>query len=379
MRFSRTLWIALWREIAVDAALGLGAVALLYLARNLLRYAGRLLELGAGPGDLAHVAGCVLLVMGAHALPIAFLFGLAVALSRMAADGEIAALRACGVGQGAIAAPLLGLAVAVSGATAWASLDLEPRARRELRETFLALARRSAELEPGRFRELAGRTLFVRERTADGALVGVFLADQSQPERPFVLFAERGSLRWDDASARLRLHLERGDVVFEPPAGEPRDRTPARATFERLDYAFPADSLLAAGPGDLLPKDMSQSELRDIVARARNGGSLAGLAKTAIEHYEIQTQRRYALPAAPLVLALAAIPLSQRRGRAARARGALLCAALAGGYYAAFVAARAVALAGGLPANAAPWLPNAAFAALGLGLLARDRGVPRAG
>ena len=59
MRFPRTLWIALWREIAVDAALGLGAVALLYLARNLLRYAGRLLELGAGPGDLAHVAGCV--------------------------------------------------------------------------------------------------------------------------------------------------------------------------------------------------------------------------------------------------------------------------------------------------------------------------------
>jgi lipopolysaccharide export system permease protein len=124
---------------------------------------------------------------------------------------------------------------------------------------------------------------------------------------------------------------------------------------------------------------MSQSELSDVVARARAGGSLADLEKPAIEHYEMQIQRRYALPAAPLVLALAAIPLSQRRGRAARARGALLCAALAGGYYAAFVAARAVALAGGLPATAAPWLPNAAFAALGLGLLARDRGVPRAG
>ena len=78
------------------------------------------------------------------------------------------------------------------------------------------------------------------------------------------------------------------------------------------------------------------------------------------------------------MLALAAIPLSQRRARAARARGALLCAGLAGGYYAAFVAARALALAGGLPAAAAPWLPNAAFAALGVLLLARARAVPAA-
>jgi lipopolysaccharide export system permease protein len=376
MRLPRTLWTALWREIAANSALGLGAVALVYLASNLLRYAGRLFGLGAGPGDVAHVAGCVLLVMGAHALPIAFLFGLAVALSRMAADAEILALRACGVGQGALVAPLLALALAVSGATAVASLDLEPRARRELREAFHALAVRAALLEPGRFRELDGRTLFARERAADGGLVGVFVADRSQPERPFVLFAERGSLRWDAAAARMRLHLVRGDVVFERPADAPRDDAPARMSFESLDYAFAPDELLGAGPGDLLPKDMSLAELREIVARARAGGSLDGLEKPTIEHYELQIQRRYALPAAPLVLALVAAPLALRPGRAARARGALLCAALTGGYYAAFVAARAVALAGGLPALAAPWLPNAAFAALGLGLLARARHLP---
>src|SRR5262245_65596414 len=107
MRLPTTLWTALWREVATHAALGLAAVALLYVAHNALRYAGRLGELGAGPADLARVVGCVLVVMAAHALPIAFLFGLAVGLSRMAADAETLALRACGVGQGALAAPLL--------------------------------------------------------------------------------------------------------------------------------------------------------------------------------------------------------------------------------------------------------------------------------
>src|SRR5262245_40537018 len=311
--------------------------------------------------------------MVAHALPVVFLFGLAVALARMAADGEAKALRACGVGLASLVVPLLALALAVSAATAVASLDLEPRARRELREAFHTMAARGALLEPGRFREIAGRTLFVRARGADGSLEGVLLEDKSRPDRPFVLFAATGSWRWDPGEARVHLHLERGDVLFERVPDGGRSRAPARMGFATLDYAFPVDELAEAGPGELLPKDMSLEELHAAVALARAGGSLAHLEKASVEHYEIQIQRRYALPAAPVVLALAAIPLALRPGRAARARGALLCAALAAGYYAAFVVVRAVALAGGLPAASAPWLPNAAFAAAGIWLLARAR------
>jgi lipopolysaccharide export system permease protein len=376
LQVSRTLWLALWREVAGHAALGLAAVALLYLGRNLLRYVERLQGLGAGPGDVAQVAGSVLVVMLAHALPVAFLFGVCAALARMAADGEVGALRACGVGLAALAAPLLALSLAVAGAAGALSLDLEPRARRSLRETLHALAARGALLEPGRFHELGDRTLFVRGRAADGSLAGVFVEDRSHARRRFALVAERGSWRWDAGEGRVHLHLERGDVVIEPEPG-PGERPPARLSFATLDHAFPAPDLAAAGPGELLPKDMSLAELRAVVALGRAGGSLAHLEKTRVEHYEIQLQRRLALPAAPVVLALAGIPLALRPGRAGRARGAWLCAALAAGYYAAFVAARAVALAGGLPAVAAPWLPNAAFAAAGLLLLARAARGPR--
>jgi lipopolysaccharide export LptBFGC system permease protein LptF len=87
----------------------------------------------------------------------------------MAADGEALALRACGVGLGALVAPLLALGLGVSAVTALVSLELEPRARRELREAFHAMAARGALLEPGRFREIGGRTPFVRSRAADGS------------------------------------------------------------------------------------------------------------------------------------------------------------------------------------------------------------------
>jgi LPS export ABC transporter permease LptF len=375
VRLPRTLWVALWREVAGHAALGFAAVALLYLGRNCLRYAARLHALGAGPGDVAEVASAVLVVMAAHALPVAFLFGVSVALARMAADGEVRALRACGVGLAALVAPLLGLALLAAGATAVLSLELEPRARRSLRETFHAIAARGALVEPGRFRELAGRTLYVRARAADGSLAGVFLEDRSRAGRRVSLFAERGSWRWDAGEGRVHLHLERGEALIE---GEPdrRERVPARLSFAALDYAFPASDLAAAGPGELLPKDMSLAELRAAVALGRSGGSLAHLEKPRVEHYEIQIQRRLALPAAPVVLALAGIPLALRPGRGARARGAWLCAALAAGYYAAFVGARAIALAGGIPPVAAPWIPNAVFAAAGVWLLARARRAP---
>lgn len=376
MRLPRTLWLSLWREVSGGAALGLGGVALLYLGRNLLRYVERLHALGAGPSDVAGVAGCVLVVMTAHALPVAFLFGLSLALARLASDGEALALRACGVGLTSLLVPLLALALVASAATGLASLELEPRARRALRERFHAMAARGTLLEPGRFREIGGRTLFVRARAADGGLEGVFLEDRSRDAHPFVLVAEAGRWRWDAEGARVHLHLERGDVLFERGDGGRDPRAPGRMSFATLDYAFPVDELGGAGPGELLPKDMSLGELREAVARARAGESLAHLEKQQVEHYELQIQRRYALPAAPLVLALAVIPLALRPGRAARARGAWLCAALAGGYYAAFVAARAVALAGGLPAQLAPWLPNAAFAAFGIALILRARRIP---
>jgi lipopolysaccharide export system permease protein len=372
----RTLWLSLWREVAGAAALGLGAVALLYLGRNLLRYVERLHALGAGPSDVARVAGCVLVVMTAHALPVAFLFGLTVAVSRVAADREALALRACGVGPASLLAPLLALALVVSAATGVAALELEPRARRELRETFHAIAARGALLEPGRFREIGRRTLFVRGKGADGSLEGVFLEDRSREDHAFVLLAEAGRWRWDAEAARVHLHLERGDVLLERGRGGSPGRDPGRMSFATLDYAFPVEELAAAGPGELLPKDMSLGELRAVVALARAGASLAHLEKQRVEHYEMQIHRRYALPAAPLVLALAGIPLALRPGRAARARGAWLCAALVGGYYAAFVVARAIALAGGLPAPLAPWLPNAVFAGVGIALILRARRVP---
>ena len=114
----------------------------------------------------------------------------------------------------------------------------------------------------------------------------------------------------------------------------------------------------------------------EVVALARSGGSLNHLLEKNAEKYEGQIQRRYAVPFAPIVFALLAVPLSAIRMRGARAWGALLSALLVGGYYGMVGFSEYLAEVG-VPAVAALWLPNLCFATTGILLLLRMRRVPR--
>src|SRR5215468_5866790 len=72
-------------------------------------------------------------MVGAYAVPMGFLFGVLAAAGRMSADAEVTAMRACGMGLGALLGPVLLVAVAVSVLTALLMMEYEPMARREPR------------------------------------------------------------------------------------------------------------------------------------------------------------------------------------------------------------------------------------------------------
>ena len=87
----------------------------------------------------------------------------------------------------------------------------------------------------------------------------------------------------------------------------------------------------------------------------------------------MQLERRLALPAAPVLFALTAVPLAVRRRQAARSAGLAICLALVVTYYALLASGETLALAGHLPPRVALWLPNAALGAAGLWLLRPGR------
>ena len=306
----------------------------------------KLLLIGVDAADVATIVQCIVLTLLAYMVPIAFLFGVMVAIGRMAADAEILALRACGFGLREIMLPVFALAVVISGLTAWLLVDVEPRARRELREAVIAMTTHGSMIEQGEFKRVGERVVYVRSRDGEDRLEGILISDRSDPERPFMIFAESGVFGWD---------AERGEG--ELPAAQRRHPPRARGceglaqyrriAFDDFAYSFPVKNLIELETAQLRPKDMTIAELRATLARLEAGELVPHASRNPIE-YRLQIHRRYALPMAPMLFALVGVPLAARRTRGGRSWGVLLCAGLVGAYYGVLTFSQYLALAGAL-------------------------------
>jgi lipopolysaccharide export LptBFGC system permease protein LptF len=228
-------------------------------------------------------------------------------------------------------------------------------------------------LDPGKFRSLVGRTLFVNERDRQNNLRGVMISDRTDPTNPFVIFSERGRFSYDDVRQTFTLGLEDGALHLDADPNVPeRVRTIA---FEALDYSFDVSALIPTLTAAVRPRQMTFDELEDVVRRAREGSDLGDLHQRDPIEYELEIHRRYALPMAPMAFALIAVPLGLRRAARTRSRGALISLILAFAYYGLFSQARFLALDGGVAAHYALWIPNLVFGVIAVLLALRVRHV----
>jgi len=375
MRLPRTLSLYLARETLQYVAVGYLAIASLFLANNLLRRMEDLVQIGAHAGDVLGLTVRLVAILTTYALPIAFLFGMLVALGRFAADHEVLAARALGVSLAQLAAPILALAVAASAVSGWLLLRAEPIARRSLIELMGTVASRGGLLRAGEFTKLdrkGERVLFVDRHAKDGTLEGVMVSDRTDPKRAFTVVAGRGSFRFDRAAAIGHLLLRDGDVHFDPSDRE--SNKTQRIAFQRFDYAFDMSRMTSLGIDRLKPRDLTGSEIRKVLAHFDEHGTAPANAREQDRvEYEVQLARRSALPFAPLAFALLAVPLGLGLRRGARSYGAMLCVGIAFGYYVLMNAGSAYATAGQLSATLALWLPNLACLAIAAPLWWRAR------
>ena len=341
----------------MHAAVGLLAVTVIFVGRNLFRYGAELLAAGAPLELLGVVLRCVCVASLTYTLPIAFLFGVLAGVARLAEDRETLALDVCGLGLSSLVLPVLGLGLLVSAAAALLALDLEPRAKRELRSA-LSSASSAPLLEAGRFTSLGDRTLWVGARNGT-RVERVFASDRSRPERPVWVFAETGFIRAGSDTRGARLELRNGDLHL---ASEKRR---VRIAFESFELPLHDAASARWQPR---PKDLSTPELRRVVAGWRDD---PGLPRPAA--HEVQLERRLALPAAPLLFGLTAVPLALQRRRGARSWSVLCSIALVLGYYAVLASGTQLALAGLVSPRLGLWSPNLLLACTGALLALRDR------
>ena len=375
MRIPRTLSWYVLREVLLYASLGALAVGGVLVVQNALRHIQHLAGMGLTLADALQLFTVLIARFSTYAVPIAFLFGVMVAVGRLSSENEISAMQSLGVSFGQIVAPVVALSVVVALATGWLLHEAEPSARRDLRELLSQIAARGGIIQPGTFNDLdrSGQRLLYVDDRKDSQLEGILIFDRSNEAQPYTVVAETGEFAYEPETFTGHLRLYNGDIHFER---ELDDDKYQRISFREFDYAFGMEKLVGLSFERLQPRDMDTGQLLAIIDHFERTGQAPENARVKDRNrYELQYHWRLALPFTPILFALVGVPLGIRRTRGARSHGVLGCVVLVFLYYVLLSLCSQLVETGVLRAWIGLWIPNAVLATAAGWLLYR---APRA-
>jgi LPS export ABC transporter permease LptG/LPS export ABC transporter permease LptF len=358
----RILTRYIWKEVLSHALLG----GVLFTFILLMKYLGQLLEMAArNSASMGSVAKIFLFLLPntlSLTIPMAVLVGVLLGLSRLAADSEITAMRAVGIGVWFFVRVVSVVAVVGWGVSLFDSLYVAPRATAALLhvESTLKDEQASFAVQPRVFYEdFKNYVLYVQDiRAGTGASrwERIFLADLTDPTSPKVTTAEDAVVADRGAHTilmRLRNGTEHEQVID--------DGTPQYHVSTFLESEIPltigAQEDAHIGHNDTPILAMSNRVLYEHTKGP--GGRI----------YSIELHKRFAYPAACLVLMLIGIPLGISSQRGGKSTGFVVAIALVFIYY--FFSSTGVNLAreGKLPVFVGVWAANMIFGFFGLLLL----------
>jgi LPS export ABC transporter permease LptF/LPS export ABC transporter permease LptG len=356
------------REVTSHALLG----GVLFTFVLFMRDLGHIIELvvrdSASFTDVLRIFAYLLPNFLIVTIPMAVLVGILLGLSRLAADSEITAMRASGMG----ALDFVRIVSIVAGAALalglFNSLYLAPRsAAATLRlEEQLKSSQASFEVQPRVFYEdFRNYVLYIQDvRPAAGAALWhhVFLADLTQPANPNITTADQAVVVNGDQQT-IRLHLVNGGR-HETSPNDPNQYN--ISTFASTDLPIQTgaqeDQHLGRSDTPILALPLTELWRRGNSPESNIPGHPARL-------YRIEVNKRFSYPFACLVLMLIGVPLGLSSKRGGKSTGFVLTILLVFVYY--FLSSVGVALAknGKLSPFLGVWGANLLFAAAGALLL----------
>src|SRR5579864_4751296 len=351
-------------EVVSHAAIGAVIFTFVLFTKDL----GRILELvvrnSAPLSSVLEVVFLILPVTLTITIPAGVLVGILIGLSRMAADSEITAMRASGMGVWNFLR-VLSIFVVVAWVLALGNgLYLAPHAQAALSrvQDRLKTAEASFEVQPRVFYEGFPKTvLYVQDvRGGQRAAVwkGVFLAEMSSPGSPRVWQAEQGILV-SEGPTTLHLHLVNGSTHEIDPK-EPEHYQ--ISSFQQTD--IPIELPAADNKQDVEPVPVSEMETSSLLAQAK-------AQPAAARWYLIEFHKRLALPTACLVLALVGVPLGLSSKKGGKSSGFVLTIVLVFAYYSASLVGLSLARQGKVSPGFGLWLADLLFLVGGVFLLWR--------
>ncbi|NLW82119.1 MAG: LPS export ABC transporter permease LptF [Desulfovibrionales bacterium] len=292
-------------------------------------------------------------------IPVSCMLGLFLTFLRMGADRELLSLRAGGIGAGALLPAPLVLCLLGTGLTLWTSLAGISWGMDNFRQTVVELARHktAVNVQPGVFNtSFPGLTFFARQSDpVSGDLQDVFVLDSSRPNAQATIVAPRGRIDSDPNAGQVLVLLENGHVYRE------EEGELSVVGFDRYILSLDMSRLLGGFKiGDKAPKEMSWRDLRSLISKSLDQEKL-----NFQRRVQIEVHKRFALPAACMVLGVFALPLALFFQGMKRQYGLLFCLGAFFAYYVMLSAGMSLAESGVISPAVALWMPNALFLAVG--------------
>ena len=240
-------------QLLVGMALVASALACVVWLTQSLRFVDMIVNSGLSAGTFIYLTGLMMPNFLTIILPVSLFAIVTFTYHRMIMDRELVVMRAAGLGQMTLAKPaiILGLLTVALGyvlsiyvvPTSWEQF----RAMKwDARYNFSHIL-----LREGTFNDVTrGVTVYVRERTDDGQLLGVMAHIETDERKTETWMAERGALVENDQGARVVmfngsrqefiketklltiLYFDQSVLDLDPPTGqddvrhrEPRERT----------------------------------------------------------------------------------------------------------------------------------------------------------
>ncbi|MBF0247537.1 MAG: LPS export ABC transporter permease LptF [Alphaproteobacteria bacterium] len=317
----------LW-QLFVGLTLVTSVLASVVWLSQSLRFVDMIVNSGLTAGMFVYLTALMMPNFLTVILPIAVFAVCMFTYHRMIMDRELVVMRVAGLGQMDLARPAIILALMVVVAGYALSMYVVPHSWSQFREMKWNAQFNYSQLllREGTFNEAANDiTVYVRQRTEDGQLLGILAHDERKPENTFTWMAERGALVETDQGARVVLYNgTRQDY-------DTRANKLSILYFDRtvLDIDAPE-----AATSDRMsePRERTMDELVNLDTR--------GLDEYSLGKYHAELHRRFALPWSALGFAMIALSVLMsgnftRRGEGKRVFAAIL---LAAGYQAAMLA-----------------------------------------
>ena len=365
------------REVSSHALLGGVLFTFVLFMRHLTDILTLLIRNSAGLGDVVRIIAYTLPNTLTVTIPMAILVGILLGLGRLAADSEITAMRASGMGAldfvrivSIISAIGLGLGLVNS-------IYLSPRSASALLrlESSLKTTQASFEIQPRVFYEdFRNYVLYVQEvkPASNGAAIWkhVFLADLTEPTSPHITTADNALVLNEPApageaamGAAIRLHLLNG-TQHQVAADNPGQYNISTFTTTDIPIQTGVQDDTHVTRLDTPIHALSLGELyRRSRAPAKNVSDLS------TRPFQIELHSRLSYPCACFVLMLVGVPLGLSSKRSGRSTGIILAIILVFVYYLTSLVGVAFAKSGSLSPFLGVWSANIIFTLVGTLLL----------